>query len=91
MFDHPSYRSFVVRLWHKPGASKSAWRGEVEAIQSGRMVEVSSLQEVLRLLAQSMGQAGAGGSSETARSETARSEAPQQAPPETMREDETGV
>ncbi|MCC6169487.1 MAG: hypothetical protein IT329_19870 [Caldilineaceae bacterium] len=50
MIDDPSYRSFLVRLWHAPEASEAAWRGEVEYIQSGSVVTVFSLEEVFRLI-----------------------------------------
>lgn len=50
MMDDPSYRSFMVRLWQEPATSEALWRGEVESIQSGRVVTVSSLEEVLCLI-----------------------------------------
>ncbi len=47
MMDDRSYRSFLVRLWHKPGAAGSAWQTEIEHIQSGAVVVVYSLAEAL--------------------------------------------
>jgi hypothetical protein len=50
MMDDPSYRSFMVRLWHEPETSEATWHGEVEHIQSGRVVTVSSLEEIFHLI-----------------------------------------
>ena len=50
MIDHPSYCSFLVRLWREPGAKNDTWRGEVEHIQSGVVIEVFSLKEALSLI-----------------------------------------
>jgi hypothetical protein len=53
MIGDPSYRSFLVRLWREPGAAVDTWRGEVEHIQSGAVVAVSSLDEALNLIRRS--------------------------------------
>ncbi len=45
----PLYRSFLVRLWRE-SEECSAWRGEIEHIQTGTVVEVSSLEEALALI-----------------------------------------
>ena len=50
MIEDPSYRSFMVRLWRAPGGAGSSWHCEVENIQSGNIVEVSSLEEALSLM-----------------------------------------
>lgn len=50
--DDPTYRSFLVRLWHVAGTPDGAWSGEVEHIQSGVVVAVNSPEEVLRLMQQ---------------------------------------
>jgi hypothetical protein len=50
MMDDPSYRSFLVRLWREPGAVGDTWRGEVEHVQSGVTVAVSSIEEAFRLI-----------------------------------------
>ncbi len=50
MMDDPSYRSFLVRLWREPGTAGDTWRGEVEHIQSGAVVAVSSLEEAFSLM-----------------------------------------
>jgi hypothetical protein len=66
MMEDPSYHSFLVRLWHEPGDADAAWRGEVEHIQSGAIVTVSSLEEALSLLRRSAAAAdepGRGGNS----------------------------
>ncbi len=52
--DSPSYRSFLVRLWREPSAA-GTWRGEVESIQSGQIVLVETLDDVLELIRQAVG------------------------------------
>ena len=53
--DTPFYRSFLVRLWREQGAADGAWRGEIEAIQSGQLVTVQSLDEALEFIRQAAG------------------------------------
>ena len=53
--DTPFYRSFLVRLWREQGAASGAWRGEIESIQSGQLVTVQSLDEVLEFIRQAAG------------------------------------
>jgi hypothetical protein len=48
----PSYHSFMVRLWRVPERAEELWCCEVEDIQSGEIVEVSSLEEIYRLIGQ---------------------------------------
>jgi len=50
--DTPFYCSFLVRLWREPPEASGAWRGEVESIQGGQLVEVQSLDEVLEYIRQ---------------------------------------
>lgn len=50
----PSYRSFLVRLWQDPASVEGRWRGEVEHIQSGTLIEISSLAEVFSLIGRSV-------------------------------------
>jgi hypothetical protein len=50
MIDDPSYRSFLLRLWHEAGATEPTWRGEIEDIQSGAIVAISSLDEAFTLI-----------------------------------------
>ena len=52
--DSPSYRSFLVRLWREPSAA-GAWHGEVESIQSGQILPVETLDDVLVLIRQAVG------------------------------------
>ncbi len=52
--DSPSYRSFLVRLWHEPSAADS-WRGEVESIQSGHIVAADTLDTTLEIIRQAVG------------------------------------
>jgi hypothetical protein len=52
LIDDPSYRSFMVRLWRAPARTEQLWHCEVEDIQSGEIVEVSSLAEILSLIGQ---------------------------------------
>ena len=49
------YRSFLVRLWREQGAADCAWRGEIEAIQSGQLVAVQWLDEALEFIRQAAG------------------------------------
>lgn len=51
----PSYRSFLVRLWRDPPETGGGWRGEVESIQSGEIVTVDSLEQILAILQQVAG------------------------------------
>src|SRR5262245_28703015 len=53
--DTAFYCSFLVRLWREPPEVSGAVRGEVEAIQSGQVVMVHSLDEALELLRQAVG------------------------------------
>jgi hypothetical protein len=48
--DNPSYRSFLVRLWVEPESKGAMWRGEVEYIQSGLIIAVSSLEEAFAII-----------------------------------------
>ena len=48
--DDPSYRSFLVRLWREPGIVGERWCGEIEFIQSGAVVSVTSLEEAFHLI-----------------------------------------
>jgi hypothetical protein len=50
VIEDPSYRSFVVRLWRASGRTEPSWHCEVEHIQSGNIVEVSSLEEAFSLI-----------------------------------------
>ena len=50
MMDDRSYHSFLVRLWHTPGAAGGAWQAEIEHIQSGSVAVVCSLAEALSLI-----------------------------------------
>jgi hypothetical protein len=52
MMDDPSYHSFLVRLWRVPGEADGPWRGEVESIQSGAIIAISSLEEAFSLIRQ---------------------------------------
>jgi hypothetical protein len=40
----------MVRLWRAPGRTEPSWHCEVEHIQSGNIVEVSSLEEAFILI-----------------------------------------
>lgn len=52
--DLPSaYRSFLVRLWRD--LPDGAWRGEVESIQSGELVHIGSLEEIIETIRQAAG------------------------------------
>jgi hypothetical protein len=50
MIDNPSYCSFLVRLWRKPGATCETWHGEVEQVQSGTVIVVCSIEEAFSLI-----------------------------------------
>lgn len=52
--DDPSYHSFMVRLWRVSERAEELWRCEVEDIQSGEIVELSSLEEVYSLIGQTL-------------------------------------
>ena len=52
-----SYRSFLVRLWRLTGAAGDEWRGEVEQIQEGSIVDVASLEQALDVIRASAGAA----------------------------------
>ncbi len=54
--DSACYRSFLVRLWCESPASGGTWRGEFESIQSGQVVTVRSLDELLAFLRQAVEQ-----------------------------------
>lgn len=47
------YTSFVLRFW-QPGdddhGSESVWHGRIEHVQSGRVVNVNSLEAVIEFL-----------------------------------------
>jgi hypothetical protein len=44
------YHSFLLRLWREPGAGDGSWRGEVEIIQSGDLIAVSSPEEAFDMI-----------------------------------------
>jgi len=47
------YSSYLIRFWREPaGASGSAWKGELEHIQSGRPWAFDGLEELLAALRQ---------------------------------------
>lgn len=50
MPEAPHYRSFLLRLWRDPGSEQSAWQGEIEVIQSGDLLSVSSLEEAFSVI-----------------------------------------
>lgn len=51
MLNAPSYCSYLLRLWRVPTPEgKEGWRGEIEEIQSGAVVPVSSLEEAFRVI-----------------------------------------
>lgn len=55
MQDDPSYRSFILRLWHPAKAGKNVWHGEVEHIQSGTITSFTSSDEIIRMLEGAVG------------------------------------
>lgn len=50
MISAPSYRSFLLRLWREPALAGESWRGEIEYIQSGTVVAITSLEEAFHLI-----------------------------------------
>jgi hypothetical protein len=42
-----------VRLWYEP--PDGGWRGEVESIQSGELVPIESLEQIVALILQAAG------------------------------------
>lgn len=50
--DAPSYRSFLLRIWHDQAGSRHC---EVEAIQSGELIEFPSLDAALTFIRRAAG------------------------------------
>lgn len=46
------YRSFLLRLWRETGPEGEIWAGEIELIQSGERVTVSSPHEAVAMILQ---------------------------------------
>ncbi|MBA3943925.1 MAG: hypothetical protein H0X37_05110 [Herpetosiphonaceae bacterium] len=52
--DEPSYHSFLLRLWREPQLAGNGWHGEIESIQTGSIIAVSSLKDAFRVIQQTV-------------------------------------
>ena len=54
MADPVSYASFMIRVWREaaaePGEEEPIWVGEIESVQSGRVVPFRGLEALAKLL-----------------------------------------
>ena len=62
MGDRVSYASFMIRVWRAPAdeadSIEAVWVGEIESVQSGRVVPFKGLAALAELLVGSLSESG---------------------------------